>query len=162
MAEEGPPLPFSLWTQAYRTWLDAWAAGMGVGGAAETPAGSAQADPVQLTRRAFDSWLNGWNLAFEQLLNAPETLTASGRTLDALLNVQLPLREQTTAMMALWLQTLNLPSRDELLRVAVQINEANARLDELRDLVEDLSDHVAALGAREGRRTPAPVNGDAR
>jgi hypothetical protein len=81
------------------------------------------------------------------MLQTPEAAAISGRMLDAWLNIEKPLREQTAEAMEFWLGFFNLPSRSGLIDVAVQVNEANARLDELHDLVEALSDEVAELKA---------------
>jgi hypothetical protein len=133
-----------LWKQAFQTWIEGWTA---VTGGTRPGAEGASADPFPLWRRAVDQWLGGWTAYLEGTLQTPAAAAAGGRVLDAMLNVEKPLRERTAAAMEYWLEFFNLPSRGDLIRVAAQINDANARLDELQDQVETLTDRVAAPAA---------------
>jgi hypothetical protein len=139
--------PAQLWTQAFQTWAEAWTAAVPSPRSTAKPQTSAPPDPIALWRRAYDQWLAGWTAFLEGMLQTPEAAAISGRMLDAWLNIEKPLREQTAEAMEFWLGFFNLPSRSGLIDVAVQVNEANARLDELHDLVEALSDEVAELKA---------------
>jgi hypothetical protein len=109
------------------------------------------AELIQLWRRSFDQWLEGWSALFEQTLTTPETAAAGGRALDSILNVEKPLRENTAEQMDKWLEFFNMPSRRDVLRLAAQVNDANARLDDLQVLIEDLSDQIAELTADRRR-----------
>jgi hypothetical protein len=152
MTTETPPRPSDVWARAVRTWLDGWAALFGQGRRGDgTPA-----DPFQLWQRAYDQWLEGWSVFFDQTLSTPEAAAASGRLLDAWLNIEKPLRERTAARMQYWLEFWNLPSRHDTIRLAAQLNDANLRLDELQVMVETLQDELRALAAR-GDRAAAPV-----
>jgi len=153
MTTSSPLTPATMWTQALQTWSEGWAALAGQSRAD----GGAPADPFQLWRRSFDQWLGGWSAFLEGTLQTPQAAAASGRMLDTILNVEKPLREQTAAAMEYWLEFFNLPSRNDMIRVASQLNDANARLDELQDQVETLSDQVTALqrAARQPAATPA-------
>lgn len=134
------PNPAEIWARALQTWTEAWTAlaGSAAGGA---PA----ADPFQIWRRSMDQWMEGWAAFFDQTLTTPEAAAAGGRTLDAMLNVEKPLRERTAATMQYWLEIMNMPTRRDLVRVLAQLNDANARLDDLQVQIETLSDQIAAL-----------------
>ena len=144
------PSPASRWADAVQTYMEGWTALISPSRAPDAPA----VDPFSLWRRAVDQWLEGWSLFLEQSLSTPEAAAAGGRLLDARLNIEKPLREQTTQLMADWLEFLNMASYQEQVRTAKQLNDVNVRLDELRELVEALTDQVAALG--DGRPTSAP------
>ncbi len=150
---ERTPSPAQLWAQAFQTWASAWSALAGQPTSGEGP----PADPIQLWNQALDRWIEGWSAFFEETLHTPEAAAAGGRMLDALLNVEKPLRERTAATMQYWLEFLNMPTRQDLIRVLSQLNEVNARLDELLERVEGLSDRLAAL---EQRRAAAPAAGE--
>ena len=137
---ESAPTPETLWSQAFQTWCDGWRAAAG--------AGEAGADPFQLWRRASDQWLAGWSAFLEGILQTPEAAVASGKLLDTILNVEKPLRERTASSMQYWLDFFNLPSKNGLVRVAAQLNDANARLDDLQEQFETLADEVAKRGLR--------------
>jgi hypothetical protein len=133
------PLPAELWAQAFQTWIDGWRA---------LAVPSAAADPFQLWRRSYDQWLAAWSVVLEGMLQTPEAAAASGRMLDAILNIEKPVRERTASTMQYWLDFFNLPSNNGLQRLAVQVNDANARLDDLQEQLEDLADQVAKRGLR--------------
>ncbi len=155
MTTEQPPQPATLWAQAFRTWAESWQAAAGQAASAFplpvplpfTPPAADGADAAKLANRAFDEWLSGWGAFFEETLHSPEVIAAGGRTLDAQLNIEKPLREQTAARMQFWLEFMNMPSRRDLIRALAQLNDANSRLDVLHEQVEQLSDQVAELTA---------------
>jgi hypothetical protein len=156
MPSETALSPAQLWTQAMQTWTEAWTAATP---ATRTQANGAAtpADPFALWRRASDQWLAGWTALLEGTFQTPEAAAASGRLLDTMLNIEKPLRERTAATMEFWLEFFNLPSRGDLIRVATQLNDANARLDELHDQVEDLSDQMAEMKAALKKATAQTV-----
>jgi hypothetical protein len=147
MTNQTSPDPAALWARSVQTAMEAWAALTGTG----TSGGDQPADPFQLWRRAFDQWLDGWSAFYERTLTTPETAAMAGRTLDTMLNIEKPLRENTAELMQDWLEFFNLPSRRDWLRLAAQLNDANARLDDLQELIENLTDRIAEMTA-EGRR----------
>ena len=151
MTTDAVPSPADLWTQAWQTWMDGWAALAGQPATADAP----PADPFQLWQRSFDQWLEGWSAFFEQTLSRPETAEASGRLLDAVLNIQKPLREQTATTMQYWLEFWNLPTRREQIRTAKQLNDVTDRLDEVQEQLWDLADQLAARA--DGRNGVQPA-----
>ena len=132
------PQPSELWTQAFKTWTDAW---MALAGQTRTDDGT-RADPFALWQRSFDQWLSGWSALLDQTLSTPEAAAAGGRMLDQILNVERPVRERTASTMQYVLEFLNMPSRNDLLRLATNLNDTNARLDSLQQQLEDLQDQV--------------------
>ena len=150
MANERSNEPAEFWARSFRTWMEGWIALAGQ----TVPGDAAAQDPIQLWRRSFDQWLEGWSVYFEETLSTPEAATASGRVLNAMLNIEKPLRQQTATNMQVLLEFFNLPSRSELLRVATQLNDTSLRLDELQQQIEDLTDRLDSLtaGADGARR----------
>ena len=138
MTSDSVPSPADLWMQAGQTWMDGWAALVGQPATSDGP----PADPIRLWQRSFDQWLEGWSALFEQTLSRPETAEASGRLLDALLNIQKPLREQTATTMQYWLEFWNMPTRREQIRTAKQLNDVTDRLDDVQEQLWDLADRL--------------------
>ena len=138
-------------------WTDAWRGALGPGRSADV----APPDPFTLWQKSVDQWLATMTTQLEQTLQNPDTAGAGGRFLDSLLNVEKPVRERTAATMQLWLEFLNLPTRRDLIRVATQLNDANARLDELQELVETILDRLDELAPERRRRQPAAAGGAA-
>lgn len=150
---EALPNPIEAWSRAFRSWTEAMGAAMpAVSG---TPAANGSpVDPFTLWQKTYDQWVGGITDALEQHLSKPETAAAGGQMLDALLNVEKPLREQTAATMQVWLEFMNMPTRRDLLRALVALNDANQRIDELQVQIEDLHDKIDRLLAR-GSDMPA-------
>ena len=134
----------ALWAQSFQTWTEAWAALAAPNRGDDQPA----ADPFGLWRQSFDQWLAGWTAQTEQTLQTPEAAVAGGRLLDQILNIERPLRERATTTMQFWLEFCNMPTRADLLRLATNINDANARLDELQVQVEAIADQITELAGR--------------
>lgn len=158
MTANTTPEAGEIWARSLRTWMEGWAATVGLSFSPDGP----PPDPFQLWRRSLDQWIEGWSAFFDRILSMPETVDASGRLLNAMLNVEKPLREQTTETMQQWLEFINMPSRRDLVRLGRQLNDANARLDELQEQVEALEDRVADSAAAQpdsGRRAAATTRG---
>lgn len=147
---EALPNPIEAWSRAFRSWSES----MGAALPAMPAANGAAADPFTLWQKTYDQWVSGMTEAMEKNLGTPETAAAGGQMLDAMLNVEKPLREQTAATMQVWLEFMNMPSRRDLLRALIALNEANQRIDELQVQIEDLHDKIDRLLARESG-TPA-------
>ena len=148
MAENNPPHSGVLWARSLQTWLEAWIA--------FAAPSAVPGDPFQLWQQSFDQWLAGWGAFFDETLTTPEAAAAGGRVLDTILNIEKPTRERTATFMQYWLEFFNMPTRSDVIRLAVNVNDANARLDELQELVESLGDQVAELSGR-GTRAEQPL-----
>lgn len=145
---EALPNPMEAWARAFRSWSESMGAALPALPGVPAADGAA-ADPFTLWQKTYDQWVSGLTEAMEQNLSKPETAAAGGQMLDAMLNVEKPLREQTAATMQLWLEFMNMPSRRDLLRALVALNDANQRIDELQTQVEDLHDKIDQLLARD-------------
>lgn len=117
-------------------------------------------DPFARVRQTTDQILGGWTTYLERVLHTPTATRLGGKLLDEQLNVEKPLREQTTAAMQKWLEFINMPSRQDLVRLASQLNDANARLDTLTELVETLQDRLDEQ-AEQGDRIAVVAGGAA-
>lgn len=157
MAEQQTANELPPWLQGMRSWAQIWANAF-----PQQPGGSGVPfDPVQFMRTSADQLLAAWTSYLENTLQTPEAAAASGRYLYALLNVEKPLRENTSASMQFWLDFFNMPSRNDLIRVATQINEVNARLDLLSEMVEQLQDRLDTREPRRNGVVAALEGGDA-
>lgn len=144
---EAIPNPMEAWARAFRSWSETMGAALPAGAAAGNGAG---ADPFTLWQKTYDQWVSGLTEVMEGHLSTPETAAAGGQLLDAVLNVEKPLREQTAGTMQSWLEFMNMPSRRDLLRALVALNEANQRIDELQVQIEGLHDKIDRLLAQAG------------
>ena len=128
-----PPDFADAWQQSWQEWMDAWQ-----GLAQPTPAGEKPPTPAEAWKRSTDRWLAAWSNFLEESMSRPEFSQVAGQTLSRVLDVQKPVREATTANMQRWLEVINMPSRDDIVRLARQLNDVNARLDELGDRLDEI------------------------
>lgn len=149
MTSSNPVNVFEIWQESWNDWVRAWTALAQPLAQAEPPPPT----PGEAWKRSTDRWLNAWSTFLEDVTTRPSFATAAGQTLNRVLDVQKPLRQQTEAAMQRWLELLNMPSRADLIRLARQLNDVNARLDDLADQVEEIRDQLAEQPAVEERKS---------
>jgi len=151
MTSSSPPDFAAAWRDSWEEWARAWTGLVQPTAEGERPPPT----PAEAWKRSMDRWLGAWSSFIEDMSTTPAFAAASGQTLNRVLDVQKPVRDQTEATMQRWLEAVNMPSRADFVRLARQLNEVNARLDELGDRMEEIQDAVAALrdgGTKRGRR----------
>ena len=102
-------------------------------------------DPTRAWREFYQQSEATWGPQLEQNLGTEAYAAMIGQTLDAYVSFHKALRES----MNRYLETMNLPSRDDFARVASQITALEAKIDALDEKVEDLQDNLL-----DGERTP--------
>ena len=139
MTSRNPPDFAQAWQESWQEWTRAL-----MSLAEPTPVGERPPPtPAEAWKRSMDRWLNAWSGFLEETMTQPAFAATSGRTLDRMLDVQKPLRDQTEVTMQRWLEAINMPSRADVVRLARQLNDVNARLDELGDQLEAIQDALA-------------------
>ena len=154
MTSSSPPDFAAAWRDSWEEWARAWAGLVQPAAEGEKPPPT----PAEAWKRSMDRWLGAWSSFLEDMSTTPAFAAASGQALNRVLDVQKPVRDQTEVTMQRWLEAVNMPSRADFVRLARQLNEVNARLDELGDQMEEIQDAVAALrdgGAKRGKRDGA-------
>jgi hypothetical protein len=139
-----PPDFAEAWRESWEEWARAWTGLVQPAAEGEKPPPT----PAEAWKRSMDRWLGAWSAFLEDMSTTPAFAAASGQTLNRVLDVQKPLRDQTEATMQRWLEAINMPSRSDFVRLARQINEVNARLDEIGDRVEDIQDAIGRMKQR--------------
>lgn len=138
MTTSNPPDFARAWQESWEEWGRAWMALAQPAPEGEKPPPT----PAEAWKRSMDRWLGAWAGFLEETTTTPAFAAASGQTLSRMLDVQKPVRDQTEAMMQRWLEAINMPSRADVVRLARQLNEITARLDELGDKVEEIQDRL--------------------
>ena len=128
-----PPDPAQFWRRF---------SNFGPSGASPFP-GAGPVDPEVLTqwKRFLDDWLAAWSRAFEQVMGTEAFAEALGKTLDQFLSVQAKAREATERSTRAAIETLGLPSREQVIGLSRQMMD-------LEDRMEALGDQLDALGTR--------------
>ena len=89
-----------------------------------------------------------WGKAFEQTADTSAFASMMGQTLDAYVSYAKALREQTTRS----LETMNLASRDDFVRLAAQVVALEEKIDTLEDKLDRILDRLD--GARQPDKPP--------
>ncbi len=139
MASQGrvpnPPDPTQFWRQF---------SNFGPLGASPSPfPGTGPIDPEVLAqwKRFLDDWLAAWSRALEQVMGTEAFAEALGKTLDQFLSVQAKARQATEQATRTTIESLGLPSREQVVGLSRQMMD-------LEDRIESLADQLDALGTR--------------
>jgi hypothetical protein len=131
----------TAWRESWEEWARAWAGFV----EPQQEGGRPPPTPTEAWKRSMDRWLSAWSAFLEEITTTPAFAAASGQTLNRVLDIQKPLRDQTEEAMQRWLEAINMPSRADIVRLARQLNDVNARLDQLDDRLEDIQDRLDGL-----------------
>ena len=134
-----PPDPAQFWRQF---------SNFGPPGASPFP-GAGPIDPEVLAqwKRFLDDWLAAWSRALEQVMGTEAFAEALGKTLDQFLSVQAKARQATESSTKAALESLGLPSREQVVGLSRQMMD-------LEDRIESLADQLDALGDRPAAAAP--------
>ncbi len=128
-----PPDPMQFWRQFMDPGAAPWAKFQGAG----------PVDPAILAqwKRFLDDWIAAWSKALEQAMGTEAFAEALGKTLDQFLAVQGKAKKAAEKSSKAALETLGLPSRDQMIGLSRQLMDLEDRLESL----EDKLDHVEAV-----------------
>jgi hypothetical protein len=88
-------------------------------------------DPTGLFKEMRNANMDAWAKAMIQVVNTDAYAQANGAMLDAWLSTSGPFRRVTETVMTQTLANLNLPSRDEITRLAERLTNLEMQLDAL-------------------------------
>jgi hypothetical protein len=95
-------------------------------------------DPTGLLKGMRDSNMDSWAKIMVDFVNTEAYAESTGAMLDAWLTTSGPFRKVMEDSMAKTLAQLNLPSRDEVTRVAERLTNIEMRLDDIEAKVDDV------------------------
>lgn len=94
-------------------------------------------DPTGMFKQMRDSSMDAWSKMMIELVNSDAYAKANGEMLDAWLSSSAPFRAAMENAMTQVLANLNLPSRDDLTRLAERMTNIEMRLDDLDARLEE-------------------------
>ena len=109
-------------------------------------------DPFAVWRQTYEQAEQAWTRALQQTTGSDAFAESLGRSLDSYLGFQKMLREN----MQVYLESMNVPTRNDIARLGELIVNLEDKIDELDDRIDTLLGDVAAL-RRE--RAAAPSRG---
>ena len=104
-------------------------------------------DPTGMFKALRDQNMDAWSKMMIQLVNTEAYAQATAVMLDAWLSGSGPFRKAVQASMTQALTSVNMPTRDDVTRLAERLTNIEVRLDNLEAKLD------------EGRRPPRPAPG---
>ena len=115
----------------------------------KTEANSGAADPFELWRQLYEANESAWSAALEQAVSSPEFGESSGKMLETMLAAQKSVRDN----MRTYLETMNVPTREDIARLGELVVGLEEKVDQLGDRLEAIE--VAVRGVPTGPAGPA-------
>lgn len=113
-------------------------------------------DPAGMLKSMRDANLEAWAKVMVDFVNSDAYAEASGAMLDAWLTSSSPFRKTMEDVLSRVMAELNMPSRDDVTRVAERLTNIEMRLD---DLEAKLDEEFAKFGDAT-RRAGVPEAGE--
>ena len=94
-------------------------------------------DPTGMLKNMRDAGMDAWSKMMIDLVNTEAYARATGAMLDAYLTTSAPFRKALEAAMTQVLTNLNMPTRDDVTRLAERLTNIETRLDDLEARLEE-------------------------
>jgi Collagen triple helix repeat (20 copies)/Poly(R)-hydroxyalkanoic acid synthase subunit (PHA_synth_III_E) len=108
----------------------------------EAPSGAT--DPFEVWRQLYETNERAWSAALEDSMSSPEYDEASGKMLETMLAAQKSIRSN----MRTYLETMNVPTREDIARLGELVIGLEEKIDQLADRFDGIEQMV---------RTPGPA-----
>jgi polyhydroxyalkanoic acid synthase PhaR subunit len=95
-------------------------------------------DPFEVWRQLYDTNERTWSAALEQAMGSPEFGESSGKLLETMLAAQKSVRDN----MRTYLETMNLPTREDIARLGELVIGLEEKIDQLADRLDAIEDAV--------------------
>ena len=100
-------------------------------------------DPYEVWRELYETNERAWSSALEQAMSSTEFGEASGKLLETMLAAQKAVRENMRA----YLETMNIPTREDIARVGELVIGLEEKVDQVLDRLDGIEDAVRAVPA---------------
>ncbi len=94
-------------------------------------------DPTGMLKNMRDSQMDAWAKMMVELVNSDAYAESTGAMLDAWLTTSGPFRKVMETTMTQTLAQLNMPSRDDVTRIAERLTNIELRLDDLEARLDE-------------------------
>jgi polyhydroxyalkanoic acid synthase PhaR subunit len=106
-------------------------------------------DPFEAWREVYETNERAWSAALEQAMGSPEAGESSGKLLETLLTAQKSVRDN----MRTYLETINVPTREDIARLGELVIGLEEKIDQLADRLDAIDEAIRARP--EGPTGPA-------
>jgi polyhydroxyalkanoic acid synthase PhaR subunit len=102
-------------------------------------------DPYEMWRQLYEANERAWTTALEQAMSSQEFNESSGKLLETMLAAQKSVRDN----MRTYLETMNLPTREDIARLGELVVGLEEKIDQLADRFDGIEE-----GVRRSRSRP--------
>jgi len=103
------------------------------------------ADPFEIWRQMYDANERAWTAALEQAMGSQEFNESSGKMLETLLAAQKSVRDN----MRTYLETINVPTREDIARLGELVVGLEEKIDQLVDRFDAIEEAVRPKASRK-------------
>src|SRR5947207_14438805 len=108
----------------------------------KTEEAGSNTDPFEVWRQLYDANERTWSAALEQAMGSQEYGDSSGKLLETMLAAQKSVRDN----MRTYLETMNVPTREDIARLGELVIGLEEKIDQLADRLDGIEGAI--------RRTP--------
>ncbi len=98
-------------------------------------------DPYETWRQLYDANERAWSTALEEAMGSPEFADSSGKLLETMLAAQKSVRDN----MRTYLETMNLPTREDIARLGEIVIGLEEKIDQVVDRLDTIEDAIRAV-----------------
>jgi polyhydroxyalkanoic acid synthase PhaR subunit len=106
-------------------------------------------DPFETWRQLYDTNERAWGAALEQAMGSPEFGDSSGKLLETMLAAQKSVRDN----MRTYLETMNVPTREDIARLGELVIGLEEKIDQLGDRFDAIEQAVRVRPAKVAKPT---------
>jgi outer membrane biosynthesis protein TonB len=110
-------------------------------------------DPYELWRQLYETNERAWSAALEQAMGSPEFGESSGKLLETLLAAQKFSRDN----MRIYLETMNVPTREDIARLGELVIGLEEKIDQLADRFDSMEGAMQVAAKPAAAAPAAPV-----
>jgi polyhydroxyalkanoic acid synthase PhaR subunit len=113
-------------------------------------------DPFELWRQIYDTNERAWNAVLERTVNNPAFAESSGKILETFLSAQKTVRDN----MRMYLEQVNLPTREDISRLGELIVSLEEKVDQLDDRLSAIEVTLRSQPSAQSAETPATTTAE--
>ncbi len=104
-------------------------------------------DPFETWRQLYDANERAWSTALEQAMASPDFNESSGKMLEAMLAAQKSVRDN----MRTYLETINVPTREDIARLGELVVGLEEKIDQLADRLDGIEEAVRRMPTKSAK-----------
>ena len=124
---------------------------------ADNPSSRRPPDPFELWRQIYDTNERAWNAVLERTVNNPAFAESSGKILETFLSAQKTVRDN----MRMYLEQINVPTREDISRLGELILSLEEKVDQLDDRLAGVETVLREQAAADAAEQPAASDAQA-